>query len=140
MIILHAGADNGQLWLWAEVPADLPATRPGRKPKDASPAPYPFDAGPLRLAGAFIEALPGRPIPGGGDKPPLLWLPTTKGRPIPSSGLIADVPPVEPITFAPFTVTAFPLSLPLAVELLCGCVGKETLAQGVLVGPTLSWY
>src|SRR5262249_40868826 len=62
MIILHAGADNGRLWLWAEAPAEEPTPR--RKPKDdPSPAASPYDAGPLRLAGAFIEALPAKPVP-----------------------------------------------------------------------------
>src|SRR5262245_35227366 len=140
MITLHAGADNGQLWLWAESPADLPPSKPGRKPRDAPPAPYPFDAGPLGLAQGFLEALPGKPIPGGGEKPPLLWLPTVKGRPIPSSGLIADVPVTRPVALAPYTVTALALPLPLAVDLLCNCVGRETLAKGILIGPTLAWY
>jgi hypothetical protein len=140
MIILHAGADNGHVWLWAEVPAEAPAPKPGRKPKDAGPAPYPFDAGPLRLAGAFVEALPGKPIPGAGEHPPPLWLPTSKGRPIPSSGLVADVPPTDPVALAPYLVTAFALPLPLAIDLLCACVDRETLAQGMLVGPTLAWY
>jgi SNF2 family DNA or RNA helicase len=140
MIILHVGADNGQLWLWAEIPADPPPTRPGRKSADATAAPYPFDAGPIHLARGFMEALPGRSIPGGAEKSPFLWLPTSKGRPIPSSGLIADVPATEPVSLAPYTVTALPLSLSLSVDLFCACVGRDTLIQGVLVGPTLAWY
>src|SRR5262249_14969386 len=133
MIILHAGADNGRLWLSAEVPAEAPSPRAGRKPKDEdpSPSPYPYDAGPLRLAGAFVEALPDKPVPGGGEKPPTLWLPTTKGRPIPSSGLIDDVHPTDPLTLSPFVVTALPIPMPLAVELLCACDGRDTIAQGV---------
>ena len=78
MIILHAGLDAGQLLLWGEVPGDLPAARPGRKPKadaDEEPSPYPFDAGGIQLAMSLISALPGQSIPGGSSSPPIAWMP-----------------------------------------------------------------
>jgi SNF2 family DNA or RNA helicase len=70
----------------------------------------------------------------------LLWLPTTRGRPIPSSGLIADVPALEPVSLAPWLVTALALPVPLAIDLLCACIEKDTLATGILVGPTLAFW
>src|SRR5262249_31327371 len=92
MIILHAGAEAGRLLLWGESPAEVPAaTKPGKAPP-AEPRAYPFDAGVMRLVPALMELAPGQPIPGGGGEPPLLWLPTSKGRPHPSSGMIGDVP------------------------------------------------
>src|SRR3954469_15140098 len=107
MIILHAGAENGQFWLWAETPAEPAA----RKPQDV-PLPLPYDAGAARLVLALLEIAPGHALPGG-DKPPLAWLPTTsKGLPVPSSGIIADVPAGEDVKLAPWKITALPLHAP----------------------------
>ncbi len=140
MIILHAGIDNGHFLLWGEAPAEVPTPRPGRKPKDAPPQPYAFDAGAIRLAGAFIEALPGQPLPGGSGVPPAVWLPTCKGRPLPSSGLVADVPAVGEVSLAPWLITTIPLPLHQAIDLLCACPNRDTLAPGVLIGPTLAYW
>jgi SNF2 family DNA or RNA helicase len=140
MIILHAGIDNGHFLLWGEMPGDVPAPRSGRKPKNTLPHPYPFDAGANHLAGALIETLPGQPLPGGSGEPPALWLPTVKGRPIPSSGLIADVPAIGEVSLAPWLVTALPLSLPTVIDLLCHCLGKGTLAPGILIGSSLAYW
>jgi SNF2 family DNA or RNA helicase len=140
MIVLHAGAENGQFYLWGETPAELPPARLGRPPRTTEPLPYPFDTGPAGLARAFMEGLPGQPIPGGGGAPPLLWLPTVKGRPIPSSGLIADVPAIGEVALAPWLITALPLPVPLVIDLLCACIGKDALAAGILVGPTLAYW
>ncbi|MBY0229629.1 MAG: hypothetical protein K2W96_10145, partial [Gemmataceae bacterium] len=133
MIILHAGAENGQLWLWAETPAEPVA----RQAQDA-PLPLPYDAGAMRLVHALLGIAAGHALPGG-DKPPLLWAPTAKGLPVPSSGLIADVPG-EGAALAPWKITALPLPAPLALDLLCGCVGKDNLGQGVLVGSSLAFW
>jgi superfamily II DNA or RNA helicase len=137
MIILHAGTDNGQLWLWAEQPSAPPSPRPnGNKTLPA----YPYDAGPQHLVAVLLSYAPGHPIPGGG-KTPVLWAPTNAtGDALPSSGLIADLPPTAPLTLQPYRVTALPLSPALALDLLCACVGKETLAPGVLIGPTLTFF
>jgi hypothetical protein len=139
MIVLHAGLENGQFYLWGEAPADLPDAPPGRN-QPPPPQPYPFDAGPVRLAGALIEALPGQPLPGGGGAPPVIWLPTARGRPIPSSGLIADVPAIGAVSLVPWQITALPLPIPLTIDLLCACIDKDTLANGILIGPTLAFW
>ena len=134
MIILHAGTENGQWWLWAEQPA---AATP---PSNDQPRPYPYDAGPQHLVATLLNFAPGHPIPGGG-KMPFLWAPTNaQGVALPSSGLIADVPATEPLCLRPYTLTALPLTPALMLDLLCACVGKETLAPGVLVGSTLAFW
>src|SRR5262245_17205158 len=139
MIILHAGMDDGRLLLWGETPAEPPPSKPGRKPRQVEPQRLPYDVGPGGLAAAFMEALPGRALPGGGGEPPFVWLPTAKGKPIPSSGLIADVDP-EGAALAPWIVTALPLPTVQAIELLCACVGKDRLASGMMIGPTLAYW
>ncbi len=135
MIILHAGAENGHLWLWGETPAAPPKASAATP---AAPRPYPFDAGPARLAVTLLDLAPGHALPAG-DKPPFVWMPTSHGVPIPSSGIIADVPADKP-ALAPWSVTAFPLPLPLTLDLLCNCVGKENLGGGLLIGPTLAFW
>jgi SNF2 family DNA or RNA helicase len=139
MIILHAGLEGDQLVLWGEVPADG-AARPARKAK-GEPEVSPFDAGAAHLAATLAGVLPGQAIPGGGGEPPLLWAPTVKGLPVPSSGLVGELPP--PGTQAelwPWVVTALRLPTPLAIDLLCACIGKETLGTGILVGNTLAFW
>jgi hypothetical protein len=143
MIILHAGLDAGQLLLWGEVPGAVPAPRSGRKPKTEAaeaPDPYPFDAGGMPLAVSLISALPGGSIPGGSGTPPVAWMPTVRGRPVPSSGLIADVPVIGEVALEPWTVTALPLPVHTTIDLLCACVGKDSLAPGVLIGKTLAFW
>jgi superfamily II DNA or RNA helicase len=143
MLVLHAGADNGQLLLWGEVPADAAPTRPGRKPKAPVAQPYPYDAGAARLVWALAGALPGQSIPGNASEPARLWLPTVKGQPVPSSPLIADGPPPgkgSAPELAPWTATALRLPVRSAVDLLCAIIGRETLGGGVLVGPTLAYW
>src|SRR5438270_13781001 len=93
MIVLHAGAHDGQLLVWGEAPADVPPARSARKVKGPVAAePYPYDAGAARLAWALAGALPDQSVPGA-NTTASLWAPTVKGRPVPSSPLIADVPP-----------------------------------------------
>ncbi|MFQ3592514.1 MAG: DEAD/DEAH box helicase [Gemmataceae bacterium] len=134
MIILHAGAENGLWWLWAEQPAV--DSSPGK----ADPRPYPYDAGPQHLVATLLQFAPGHPIPGGG-RTPFLWVPTSSdGLAIPSSGLIADVLPTAPLRLRPYSITALPLSPAMMLDLLCACVSKETLAPGVLIGSTLAFW
>ena len=57
-----------------------------------------------------------------------------------SSALIAE--PVDPrkrLNVAPWTVPAHRLSVAEAVELVCGCVNRQTLALGIVVGNDLGF-
>src|SRR5215470_1861608 len=140
MIILHAGLEGDRLLLWGEAPA-APLAPAGRKTKADPGGPLPYDAGAAHLAATLITVLPGRALPGGGGEPPYVWLPTADGRPAPSSGLIAE--PLNPGStpeLAPWKVTALRLPPQTAVDLLCACIGKETLGSGILVGPTLAFW
>ena len=69
-----------------------------------------------------------------------MWLPTVKGKPIPSSGLIADVPAVGEVALMPWIITALPLPVPLVIDLLCACIDRDTIAAGILIGPTLAFW
>jgi SNF2 family DNA or RNA helicase len=144
MLILHAGEDDGYLLLWSEAPADptqAPRPRVRSRKRHPEPVPYPYDGGAIGLAQAFILALPGQPLPGGGGPAPFLWAPTIKGVPVPSSGLIGNLPaPGTPAELAPYTVTTLRLPTSLAIDLLCHCIGKERLADGVLIGSNLAFW
>jgi SNF2 family DNA or RNA helicase len=139
MIVLHAAWEDSRLLLWGEVPADLPPSRPGRKPKDTAMSPHPFDAGGARLVWALAGALPGQAVPGDATTTATAWLPSVKGRPVPSSPVVAEAP-AGPAEVAPWAVNALRLAPPQALDLLCACIGRETLAGGVLVGPTLTFW
>jgi SNF2 family DNA or RNA helicase len=145
MLILHAGAIDGQLFLWGEVPpqdAAPGAARPlGRKLTASAPRCLPFDAGLARLNGALTEA--GSPLPDARSDPAesvSAWLPTVDGVPVPSSPLIAGAPAGAPAALVAWQITVLPLPPEQAVPLLCASVGKDTLAPGVVVGKTLAYW
>ena len=143
MIVLHAGICDGRLLLWGETPAQsgaAPPGRRGRRPKVPRPERLPFDAGTEGLRAALeqvgIEArATERP------SPVTAWLPTFQGRPAGSSPLIAEPPePGAEAALMPWTVTALGLPRPQAIELLCACAGRQTLAPGVIVGKDLAFW
>jgi SNF2 family DNA or RNA helicase len=150
MIILHAGEEDGLLFLWGESP--LPSDESGaagsagrkertRKPRVRVPVPYPYDAGAANLAQALLLTLPGQSLPGGSGPSPLLWAPTVKGKPVPSSGLIDTIPVADDSAeLAPYTITSLRLTPRLALDLLCACADRDILQEGLLVGPTLAFW
>jgi SNF2 family DNA or RNA helicase len=141
MIVLHAGFLEDWLLLWGERPAA--ADGGGRRgPRNTAPRHYVHDAG----AAALMEALQGAQV---AFKPAArhiqgltAWLPTRGGHPVPSSGLIGEEPSESATgtTLAPWSITAYPLLPGEAVDLLCLCVGKRTLASGVVVGQDLGYW
>ena len=63
------------------------------------------------------------------------WLPTRGSSPVPSSALIAEPRRSRAkLKIAPWTVSAYRLSMAEAVELLSVSVDRRTLAPGVIVG------
>jgi SNF2 family DNA or RNA helicase len=69
------------------------------------------------------------------------WLPAQGGEAVASSALIAERPQSQArIELAPWTVTGLPLSNSEAVDLLCGCAGKRTLAPGLVGGEDLAFW
>jgi SNF2 family DNA or RNA helicase len=93
------------------------------------------------LAQAVAEVLPNFAADVPTCQTAFLWLPTVTGRPGASSPLIAEpFAPGSEAVLAPWTVAVLPLTGALAVELLCTCIGKETLASGIVVGQTLAFW
>ncbi|HZV07130.1 MAG TPA: hypothetical protein VE999_18760 [Gemmataceae bacterium] len=89
MLILHAGLVNGRLLLWGERPsAEGPTSTPRRGGRKAPrPKPSPFDPGADKLASTLADSLPGAVELSLDAESRFVWLPTLKGRPVPSSAL-----------------------------------------------------
>src|SRR5262245_7228505 len=149
MIILHAGFFDQQLWLWGETPAgtatESSASR-GRKTttkaqrKEKLRERLPFDAGPDGLLAALNEVVSDFKMGKDDIKSAAIWLPTVDGRPVASSPLIAEPASSNgEAVIAPWAVAAIPLNTAEAVDLLCRCVNRETLAAGVTVGNDLAF-
>jgi SNF2 family DNA or RNA helicase len=148
MIVLHAGLVEGQFLLWGEIPVEqkAPLNKKGRR-KDAPgstssfPKPLPYDAGAEKLSAALKETGLGLKVSKRFIEAMVAWLPTVGRQPVPSSPLIAEAPEGDAkTTLVPWTVTVFRLSTKQVVELLCTCVGKQTLAPGVIVGKDLAFW
>ena len=141
MIILHAGKDEKQFFVWGEGPAeeDVLAVKRGRPPKNPVEKPYPFDAGVEGLSSA-LEALS---VDTGRREAEniTVWMPTRAGSPIPSSPLIADTPDSKAkLTLTPWTVSAYLLEADELTDFLCTCMGKRVLAPGIIPGSDLLWW
>ena len=96
MIILHVGVLDGDLLLWGETPAD--STRKARRNTPTKrPASSPFDAGAPGLIAALGEVVDGLTINAKDLKKVVVWLPTSEGRPVASSPLIAEPPSLKAI-------------------------------------------
>ena len=141
-MLLHGAFDGMRFLVWGEVPPEQATTvlKPrGRRPKGSPPPPLPFDTGAEALTAALSLGSPEME-----DRPAattVLWLPSAAGRPVASSPLIEELrEPTDGITLAPWTVSAFSLPLPEAMELLCRCVGRKSLAAGIFVADDLAFW
>jgi len=149
MIVLHGALCNRRLLLWGETPKD-PLKRPSPShpshKKPAAPAagvlvPLVYDAGPEKLR----EALTGAglaPVPRkNASEQAVAWVPALDGIPLASSALISEAPvSSSQAEVAPWAVTAIPLDVEHALNLLYSCVGKHILKPGVVVGEDLAYW
>ena len=144
MIILHAAVCHSRLMLWGEQPAEPapPPTKSRRRTVQTPPEPSasPHAAGAKALAGAVAGAglLDVSKVT---TETVIAWLPSVDGCPLVSSSLIAELPEaVSQAKLVPWKVPVLAMPTEQTIELLCLCVGKETLAQGVIIGPDLAFW
>jgi len=135
LLILHAAFSSPVLWVWGEGEGGGPeaAKRRGRPPKTPSPAPPPFSATATLLAEA--AAAGGATLEGTRALSAVAWLPTSAEKPLPSSpvlGELLDDPASVKLTA--WGVSALPMGGRAMVEWLAACLGKTSLAPGVLLG------
>jgi hypothetical protein len=140
MIVLHAGVCEQQLYGWGEIAVTEQAhlARRGQPPPQQRVLPY--NAGVEQLSAALAATGVTLPVESSAESLSL-WLPTVQDTPLASSSLIAEPPvSVAKATLVPWTVTAVPLALPHAIEVLCASMGKQILTPGVVVGNDLAFW
>ena len=148
MIIIHAGFLGYQLWVWGETLAETapePLVRRGHKAlaksKPDNQNRWPFDAGGERLLAALNEVVSELKMSKSDVETAIVWAPAIDGQPVASSPLIAEPPSSNgKAEITPWTVAAIPLNTAEAVDLLCRCVGRETLTAGVIIGNDLAFW
>jgi SNF2 family DNA or RNA helicase len=70
-----------------------------------------------------------------------IWLPAVDSKPLASSPLIAEPPSASARPqLAAFSITVIPLPIVETIDLLCASVGRETLANGVIIGRDLAFW
>jgi SNF2 family DNA or RNA helicase len=144
MIVLHAGIESNRFLLWGEMPHEDAAPTKGRKQsrkRVASAHILPYDAGESSLIENLKVIASDNVIHSSNIETVIVWLPTVAGLPLTSSPLIAE--PLEPTsnaTLSPWKITALNLNTDAAVELLCACIGQQTLAPGIIIGKDLIFW
>ncbi|MBI2301243.1 MAG: hypothetical protein HYU66_20235, partial [Armatimonadetes bacterium] len=135
MLVLHLGDHDGRLWLWAESDRPAPSSDDGGGPA------YPFAAERKALTQALAAAGIALKPTAKAATSLTLWLPTRGAHPIPSTPLIGAAPggrsKVQP---RPWRLTAWPLALDAALDLLALAGDRHTLAPGVIAGVELAWW
>jgi SNF2 family DNA or RNA helicase len=70
-----------------------------------------------------------------------IWLPTVQDKALASSPLIAEAPAESGRPkLAAWSITVIPLRIVEALDLLCACVNRETLGQGLIIGRDLAFW
>jgi SNF2 family DNA or RNA helicase len=141
-MVLHGAMSGGHLLVWAETRLEFAAAPSGgrgkRRPGSAPQSPYDPGAGALLAAlGAGCVAIARLQA-----EAATLWLPSAGAGPLASSALVDDGPDggARPAVLRPWTLTAVSLPWSAAIELLCACAGRRTLAPGVIVGEDLGYW
>ncbi len=144
MIILHAGFDGKQLFLWGEKSLDkpLPASkRRGRPPKTQPPQPYPYAVNSEELlqvceAAGLITKPQAVTL-----KDSIYGLPSIHGRPIPSSPLIANMDANTSETLlSHYLIPGCTLPAAETLDLLTACAGQDVIIPGLLAGYDLYFW
>lgn len=143
MIILHAGAREGDIVIWGEESRDeragaVPWWEDVGRPSRTRNHPLGADSGVLA---STLEAVLPSDFKTAGECTATVWLPTKGSYPVPSGEMIADLPPSKAKPkMASWKVAARMLSPKEAVSLLGLSVGRRTVAPGVLVGSDMAYW
>lgn len=137
MIILHAGEYEGGLEIWGEESTDDNTQH--TKTTVRNPSVYPFGSNG-QLATTLEAMVPGF-TPAERSHTVAVWLPTGAAGPMPSSGIISELPPVGAKTrIAPWSVTSYWLYHDEVIDLLCGLMDQRIVSAGVVVGADLTYW
>jgi SNF2 family DNA or RNA helicase len=155
MIVFHGTFLENKFFLWGEIP-DQPKNSAFKKAKKrhsgsknkshlqsgpSHPKPLCYDAGVEKLSSVLKEIGLDFKVIKKSTRTMVAWLPTVDDQPVPSSPLIGEPPEsAKKANLVPWKMTGLQLSLEKTVEFLCGCVGKQILGPGVIVGKDLSFW
>ena len=144
MQVLHAGLITDCLMIWGEASASNLTSTPKKQRRqqraEKQAALLPYDAGDKLLSASLAGVID---LSNHQEKceTVVAWLPAVNGLPVAFSALIAEQPsPGEQLSLSGWRVTAYRVPIPRALELLCACVAKETLAPGALIGADLKFW
>ena len=130
MILLHLGTSEKQLFLWGEAPLNG---------HDTSESYLPYAATAKKL----VTAAEAADLYFQEEEATSLhvWLPTRDSTPLPSSPLVANIPPDEnqPI-LSPWRIPAIPLSIEDTIHFLGTCYDDEMIAPGILTTPDIRFF
>jgi hypothetical protein len=137
MIIFHAGFKDNRLCLWGESPPSVITPPRGRRSKGGIEQ-LAYDAGRAGLSSALKEVASTLSAE---TEIAAIWLPAIDRKPLVSSPLIADPPSATARPeLAAWTIIIIPLPISDTLELLCSCVGREMLANRVIIGRDLAFW
>ena len=140
MIVLHIGVYKDDMVLWGEA-SESDRTRTHQVTQVHKVKPYPFSANLSGITRSLKEAIPNFKIPTTRACDVVAWLPTKGTSPIPSSGVIADMPTFGTKTqIVPWHIRAFKIAIHEAVDILRVSVGKRMLVPGLMVGDDISYW
>ena len=142
MIVLHAGAYNGNIAIWGEESYDN-HTRDTPWWNNIIPdifQKYPLSADNTTLNKILIDILSNN-LKTAIRCSVSVWLPTRGSYPLPSSEIIAAPAPEESETkMIAWYVDAHILSVNDVIALLGQCINKRIITQGVIIGPDLAYW
>jgi SNF2 family DNA or RNA helicase len=145
MIIIHAAIHEGRMFVWGESseeehPANKKGSSKGRQ-ETGKATRHPLEAVKAKIVSVLVEAVPKFRPEQKRFQDLAAWLPTKGGQVIPSSPLIAEVPPGKAKTsLRSWTVSAYPLIWAEVVDLLCACSGKKVITAGMVIGDDLAFW
>ncbi|MCU1274583.1 MAG: helicase, partial [Bryobacterales bacterium] len=131
MLALHAGFRDRNLIVWGE-------STPDGKRRRARKSRHPLDAGGEALRAILVET--GVDISDHELSTSKVWLPSTRGGPLPSSPLMGETAQDGDPQIAPWEVTTAALKPATAETLLCYCVNKQLLRPGAVVSLDLAFW
>lgn len=140
MIILHTGFLDGKLLLWGEtslIQNNLNSGQ-GNKTKLRN---YPYGVNLKMLQDVFKEIAFDAKSLKNNLREAVVWLPTIKNLPIPSSSLIAETSNSRSKPcLAPWLINAFELSFDQLIQFLQLATGKKILYPGVVIGADVAFW
>lgn len=70
----------------------------------------------------------------------IVWRPMADGTPVPSNGILGEIPLAKDCHLSPAVIAALPLDAAQTFDLLTACLDKRMIAPGILIGCDLAYW